>query len=59
MAIKSPKDRSEEYVQFLEEKCVLLPEVPEELRPAAFKKQIEDILVEMEVAEKNLKRENG
>ncbi|MDD3020695.1 MAG: hypothetical protein PHX61_06910 [Alphaproteobacteria bacterium] len=48
MVTGTAKERSEQFVRYLEEKCDLPPEVPNNFRPTALKVQIEEALAELE-----------
>jgi|GEM_PF-5871514 len=50
-----PQERATKYVRYLEEKCILPPDVSDNLRPSALKQQIEQILTEMYTAHKERK----
>ncbi len=43
MPTKSPQERAETLVRYLEEKCNIGSEVPDALRPSALKAEIQEI----------------
>ncbi len=53
---ENAKERARKYVQYLEERCTLPPEVPNNLRPAAFAKHIEGALLDVEKAYRDMQK---
>ncbi len=54
MVLDTPKKRATNLVQYLEEKCILDSDIPEDLRPASLEKNIEKIFVLSEIEKSNL-----
>ncbi len=44
MVLETPKKRAKNLVQYLEAKCILHPDIPEDLKPTSLETKIEEIL---------------
>lgn len=56
MVLDTPKKRAKSLVQYLEEKCTLHPDIPENLKPASLETKIEEIIVVSELEKSNLEK---